>query len=58
MLHGQTNLLLRRFIGRIVLNHIRLFLGKRIAAADAPIAENEAAALPDRPIRPPPSRGD
>ena len=58
MLHCQTNLLLRRFTGRIILYNIRLVLGERTAAADAPIDENEAAAVPDRPIRPPPSQGD
>ena len=43
MLHEQMNLLLKRFIGRIVLHDIRLVLGEGIAAADAPITENEAA---------------
>ena len=58
MLRDQMNLLLRRFIGRIVLYDIRLVLGKGIAAADAHIAEKEAAVVPDRPIHQLPTQRD
>ena len=52
LLRDLINLLLRRFIGRIVLYDIRLVLGEGIAAADAHIAKNEVAAVPDRPLHP------